>query len=116
MRSVKGSPPVHFLRQVGIRCRTYILHGIFDAKNRLPDIIFLDLAMQGMNGWAFLDNLEHSFSKIKFPRVFILSAFTNSSDRSIAKKHPLVSGYFDKPLSRSLLDGVFMEKAKGKLI
>ncbi len=86
----------------------------FQENNRLPDIIFLDLVMTGMNGWAFLDALKQAYGKVKFPKVYILSAFAKSNDRGIAKEHPLISGYIDKPLSRIHLQGIFVEENNEK--
>ncbi|WP_136468821.1 response regulator [Flagellimonas onchidii] len=80
-----------------------------ENRNGLPDIIFLDLVMDGMDGWTFLDNLQNLFKGHKLPKVYVLSAFTNTNDRNIAKSHSLVSGHIDKPLSRSLLDGIFSQ-------
>ena len=68
--------------------------GFFEDKKQLPDIIFL----------------------IILPKVFVLSAFVNANDRAVAKKHPLISGYFDKPLSRNHLQGIFIEQGKGNMI
>lgn len=76
----------------------------------LPDIIFLDLVMGDMNGWAFLENLRLISEGYKQPQIYVLSAFTNAKDRAIAKKHPLIAGYFDKPLTKTSLDKVFKKK------
>ena len=87
--------------------------GYIEEHDRLPDIIFLDLVMDGMNGWDFLENLKNLFKEHQLPSVYVLSAFTNASDRTIAKKNGLISGYVDKPLSRSYLEKVLKEeKAK----
>ncbi|RYG41847.1 MAG: response regulator, partial [Chitinophagaceae bacterium] len=48
----------------------------------LPDIIFLDLNMPGINGWAFLQRfqiLEKSFTKTI--RVYVVSSSDNIEDR-----------------------------------
>ena len=80
--------------------------------NRLPDIIFLDLVMDGMNGWDFLENLLNLFKGYKLPSVYVLSAFTNATDRTIAKRHELIAGYVDKPLSRAYLEKILKEEEK----
>ena len=77
-----------------------------EENDKLPDIIFLDLVMDGMNGWDFLENLQNLFKEHSLPSVYVLSAFTNSSDRTIAKGHRLIAGYVDKPLSRSYLQKI----------
>ena len=73
----------------------------------LPDIIFLDLTMGGMDGWTFLDNLQVLCDGNKPPEVYILSAFSNVADRQRAKEHELIAGYFDKPLTKANLTKVF---------
>lgn len=66
----------------------------------VPDILLLDLVMPIMDGWEFLDEFEN-ISDFNIPTdIYILSSFTNSEDRKKAKTHPLVKGYFNKPLTR----------------
>lgn len=79
-------------------------------KVALPSLIFLDLVMDDMNGWQFIENLKKLTKKINFPEIYVLSAFVNAKDRAIAKEHNEVSGYFDKPLTRISLSKVFTEK------
>lgn len=79
-------------------------------KEPLPDIIFLDLVMGDMNGWAFIDNLELISEGHKQPDIYVLSAFVNSKDRAIAKEHSLIAGYFDKPLTKASLEKIFAAK------
>jgi len=69
------------------------------ANNGLPDIILLDLEMPEMDGWSFLRELEEMDGVLKMIGVYILSAFTSSEDRNIAKNNPLIRGFFNKPLS-----------------
>lgn len=79
-------------------------------NEELPDIIFLDLVMGDINGWQFIESLKQMTQGRKFPEVYVLSGFTNAKDRTIAKSHADVSGYFDKPLTRNSLNSVFPEK------
>jgi len=81
-----------------------------DEKKELPNIIFLDLVMGDMDGWAFLENLQLISENVKQPDVYVLSAFSNSKDRAIAKENPLIAGYFDKPLTKTNLQKVFKKK------
>ncbi len=76
----------------------------------LPDIVFLDLIMGDMNGWEFIENLQSLAKGKRLPEIYILSGFSNSKDRAIAKEHALIDGYFDKPLSRNSLDKIFSKK------
>ena len=87
-----------------------------EESDKLPDIIFLDLVMDGMNGWEFLENLKNLFKEHELPSVYVLSAFTNSSDRAIAKEHGLIAGYVDKPLSRSYLEKILKKEEKKRTV
>jgi len=72
-----------------------------------PNLIFLDLVMDEMNGWQFIEAMRKHFKTVEFPEIYVLSAFKLSKDRAIAKTHKHVAGYFDKPLSRVSLNKVF---------
>ena len=76
----------------------------------VPDILFLDLVMDGMDGWEFLDKLKHITEWPIRTDIYILSAFTNAKDRTRAKEHPMIQGYFDKPLSKDTVNRIFLEK------
>lgn len=80
---------------------------LLEQGTALPDIIFLDLTMGGMDGWTFLENLKLLCDGDRSPVVYILSAFTNVADRQRAKEHDMIAGYFDKPLTKTNLEKVF---------
>lgn len=81
-----------------------------DNDEGLPDILLLDLVMPGMDGWEFLDRIKHMTDKLSKVNIYILSAFANSKDRERAKHHPMIKGYFNKPLTKSILEKVFLPK------
>ena len=80
-----------------------------EGKN-VPDVLFLDLGMQGMDGWEFLDKLKLIAGWPQKTDIYILSAFTNTKDRVRAKEHPMIQGFFDKPLSKGSVDSIFPAK------
>nr|WP_299344596.1 response regulator [Allomuricauda sp.] len=82
---------------------------LLENQKPLPDIIFLDLVMEEMDGWTFVDNLSQMAKNHHFPKIYVLSAFVNAKDRAIAREHKLISGYFDKPLSRNVLGKIFVK-------
>lgn len=79
-------------------------------EREFPDILFLDLIMEGMDGWAFLDKFKQIIDNPKKTKIYLLSAFVNSKDREIAKQHPLIHGYYDKPLSKSIVNEILLQK------
>lgn len=60
------------------------------------DVIFLDLAMPYMDGWAFLD--EYMEKKYSYP-VFVLTTSIDPDDKIKAQQYPVIEGFFVKPLT-----------------
>ena len=66
----------------------------------LPEVIFLDINMPGMDGWDFLDE----FSKIDYIdisdiKIIMLSTSSRTEDIEKAKKNVFVDNYTIKPLN-----------------
>ena len=73
----------------------------------VPEIIFLDINMPVMNGWDFLEELEHIKSKFpKLPRIYILSSTVDPEDYKRAKTYGAVVDFLSKPLSKEFLDEI----------
>lgn len=75
----------------------------------LPDIIFLDLGLDEMDGWGFITALKKLLVIDTMPKIYILSAFGRARDRELAQNNPLVLGYIDKPLTKNRLEQIFSE-------
>ncbi|MFA6151115.1 MAG: response regulator [Chitinophagaceae bacterium] len=63
-------------------------------------ILFLDINMPGLSGWALLEEL----GKLSQPQdnpftIYVLSSTLNSEEMEKAENHPLVKAYVPKPLS-----------------
>jgi len=70
-----------------------------DDPSALPDLIFLDINMPGMDGWGFLDEVS-SYGDIVLQRltVFMLSSSEEPEDIDRIDEYPFVRGYIRKPL------------------
>jgi len=83
---------------------------LMEEKASLPELIFLDLGLDKMDGWEFLKTLQQLLPKAAMPEIYILSAFGKAKDRELAHQHPHVLGYIDKPLTRNRLEKIFNTK------
>jgi CheY-like chemotaxis protein len=78
-----------------------------DSRERLPDVIFLDIQMPVMDGFAVLEELskwpELDFEKT---RIFLCSSSSHFRDEERARQYP-IAGYITKPLTREVLSQIF---------
>jgi len=65
---------------------------LINNNNKLPDIILLDLSMDKMSGWEFIDHLIILVKNQLKPKVFVLSTFNIKEHRERAKNHELIHG------------------------
>lgn len=88
------------------------LRECIEKQEVLPDKLLLDLVLPGKDGWHFLEELGKVHDILPHLEVYIVSAFSNSKDRKLVKEHPLVRGYFDKPLNKGGVDHMFLSYKK----
>ncbi|MFP5212974.1 MAG: response regulator [Acidobacteriota bacterium] len=68
-----------------------------------PDVVFLDLTMQGMDGWEVLANLRRMDEQA---RVVIATADIQKSTRTMADEYG-AAGFINKPFeSKNILDAL----------
>ena len=73
---------------------------ISGQKNNLPDLIFLDLNMPGMDGWDFLEYYKALPSEfIQKCKLYILSSSIDPNDKSRSLSYDCVSDFITKPLA-----------------
>jgi len=65
---------------------------------RQASLIFLDLNMPEMNGWEFLDALNHKEHQHK---IIILTSSTSEIDLQKSKEYSAVMKYVEKPLNKN---------------
>ncbi len=68
------------------------------------DLMLLDINMPRLNGWEFLEKYK-SFAG-KFP-IFMLTSSLDPSDQRKAMEHPLLTGFFVKPLTKEIMLEIF---------
>ena len=92
------------LERAGIQT-AYVPNG-FAALNmiekRVPDVVLLDIAMPGMNGWESLQAINEQHPGLKFP-VIILSAFDDQTNKTLGELNAQVFRYIVKPFDPSFL-------------
>lgn len=78
-----------------------------DEMDALPEYIFLDVNMPGMNGFEFLHAFEQLPGNVKsYCKVIMLTTSVNVKDKQRALDNPLVKQYINKPLSSDKLQTI----------
>ena len=86
------------------------LHALSEAGEQLPDVIFLDINMPGMNGWEFLEELKTIDPKVRTEcAIFILTSSIDHGDYILSTEYDFINGYITKPLTTADLDKVKSE-------
>jgi CheY-like chemotaxis protein len=77
----------------------------------LETILFLDINMPEISGWEFLDEFSLFSARLHAQfKIFILSSSIDPEDKAKAEKHPMIHGFYSKPLSQQTLDSIFKEE------
>lgn len=70
-----------------------------------PEVLFLDINMPILDGFMFLDEFEKLKPEFrKNMKVIILTSSINPNDAEKANKHPLITGFINKPLTEEHLE------------
>lgn len=80
-------------------------------ENAFPDLLFVDLDMPGMDGFAFIDYYEKHY-KTKYPdsRIVMLTNSVIEEDRERAMKYETVIDFWTKPLTVNNLNKIIRSK------
>lgn len=73
-----------------------------------PDVMILDIAMPGMNGWEVLEAIKAVYYETNFP-VIVLTAYDDPTNKLIGKLQNRVFRYLTKPFEITQLTGVVRE-------
>lgn len=83
------------------------LRSLTAGSSNVPSVIFLDLNMPVMDGFAFLEEFEKMADFIKANcKVVVLSSSISPDDINKASTNAYVIKYINKPLSESYLDAI----------
>jgi CheY-like chemotaxis protein len=64
-------------------------------------IILLDINMQQLDGWFFLEELErHDFYNLQHLEIYLVSSSIDDGDLIRSKNFAFVKGFYSKPLVR----------------
>jgi len=74
----------------------------------LPDVIFLDISMPQMDGFAFLKEFDTLPARVRDNcHIIMLTSSEDANDRAKVKHNPCVKNYLQKPLSSYMIEEIF---------
>ncbi len=76
-------------------------------ENSIPDVLFLDINLPGLDGWDFLVEYEGIKSHLsKSIIIYMLSSSISNADMMRAESNSNVKGYISKPLTLDKLQNL----------
>ena len=76
-------------------------------RNKLPDVIFLDLTMPDFSGWEFLERFEKLKGSLnKSVELHVMTSSVRESDRERSSKYGCVNSFISKPVSKQILNNI----------
>ncbi|HVV56047.1 MAG TPA: response regulator [Mucilaginibacter sp.] len=89
----------------------YLLSQYRLNKEKLPDIILIDIYTKELDAWGFLDELQSLYSKLVKPiEVYILSAFVYPDDLERLREYRFIQSVIIKPITREILCELIRQK------
>lgn len=89
----------------------YLLSQYKLNKEKLPDIILIDIYTRELDAWGFLDELQTLYPKLVKPvEVYILSAFVYPDDLERLRKYRFIQSVIIKPITKEILCELIRQK------
>jgi CheY-like chemotaxis protein len=79
------------------------------SPSNLPELVFLDINMPGMNGWEFIEEYKKLKSITTNTIVIMLSTSQNPDDLIKAKSETSIRDFKTKPLTQDMLEKILTE-------
>ncbi len=97
------------LQESAIEALKYLL-SLEELPHLLPQFIFLDINMPGMNGYEFLDEYIKLSETIKTNCIILMiTTSIHPDDLKRAESHPSVVRFLNKPLNKEKLETIKQE-------
>lgn len=75
------------------------LKDLLATPAKLPDFVFIDLNIPGMDGWLFVESLQELHSnEISRIKIYIMSSTKTEADGEKARSNRLIQGFLEKPV------------------
>jgi CheY-like chemotaxis protein len=88
----------------------HLINYIWTHRNdnaNLPDVIFVDINMPIIDGWAFLDAYDRIYPTLcKKATVYITTVSVMAKDKAKAVSYPFVEEYIVKPITTNKLKAI----------
>ena len=79
----------------------YLKENQSKEKDKLPDVIFLDINMPVMNGWQFLEEFHKITNSLKkVITIYVVSSSVDDCDIQKSRAYTTVTDYIVKPINR----------------